>query len=175
MARPRGPRIPATCEFCGKVFQDTPWRRHPYCSASCYNQTRNHFTLEAPTEWHCTRCGKSEPFVTFSIRTSGHTASECKTCTRLRLANWQKQHPEVTRRNNIKAKFGISPEEYNSLGNVCAVCRRQVSGSGRHIDHDHSTGEIRGVLCINCNMALGLTHDDADWLDNLANYLRTHS
>ena len=42
-------------------------------------------------------------------------------------------------------------------GNCCAVCRRDVPGSSRgwFTDHNHATGEVRGVLCINCNTFIG--------------------
>jgi hypothetical protein len=41
-----------------------------------------------------------------------------------------------------------------------------------HIDHDHITGKVRGLLCTQCNIALGMTHDDPGLLTKLAEYLR---
>ena len=55
-------------------------------------------------------------------------------------------------------------------GGTCAVC----SGPAQHVDHDHETGEVRGVLCFNCNQALGNARDDAAVLRRLARYLELH-
>ncbi len=53
------------------------------------------------------------------------------------------------------------------------------TGSGRvrrlSIDHDHNTGDIRGLLCHNCNVAIGHLNDDPELLDAAAGYLRTAS
>lgn len=54
----------------------------------------------------------------------------------------------------------------------CAICRRAFTPSRRpRLDHDHGTGEIRGVLCNSCNGLIGLLNEDAQWLKNAAEYL----
>lgn len=60
-------------------------------------------------------------------------------------------------------------------GYKCAACPAPVSdrGRGSHIDHDHSTGVVRGVLCQGCNVALGNVKDNPETLERLAAYLRT--
>lgn len=77
-----------------------------------------------------------------------------------------------------KKNYGITPERFEALlasqGGKCAVCRTpEPRGKATwHLDHDHETGAVRGVLCITCNIALGMLHDDparcraaADYLD----------
>ena len=56
-------------------------------------------------------------------------------------------------------------------GGTCAVC----SGPAQHVDHDHETGEVRGILCFNCNQALGNVRDNPDVLRGLARYLDLHN
>ncbi len=60
-------------------------------------------------------------------------------------------------------------------GNACASCRTTTNGtSGRAmpVDHDHATGEIRGILCTACNQAVGHVYDNIERLEALAAYLR---
>lgn len=55
--------------------------------------------------------------------------------------------------------FGIKPMEYRDLvarqGGLCALCETPVSGKNCHLDHDHISGHVRGILCAGCNLALG--------------------
>lgn len=90
------------------------------------------------------------------------------------------------RRNNwIKTTYHIGMEEvYNLLnlqGGKCAICGAVLSFGAKvkndqpHIDHDHSTGRIRGLLCSKCNTAIGMLHDDISLVQSALNYLTTHS
>jgi len=57
-------------------------------------------------------------------------------------------------------------------GGGCAVDKtHKMRGSNWHIDHDHRTGAVRGILCGNCNKALGYAHDHPATLRALADYL----
>jgi hypothetical protein len=53
-------------------------------------------------------------------------------------------------------RYGIGAAEFDELdaqqGGVCAICGRE---SPEHVDHDHETGKVRGILCFNCNGGLG--------------------
>lgn len=72
--------------------------------------------------------------------------------------------------------YGITPEQVETLalgqGGVCAACG-EVPGNknGFHVDHDHSTGKIRGLLCHGCNLALGNLKDDPARISGLYEYL----
>jgi hypothetical protein len=74
-------------------------------------------------------------------------------------------------------KYGISLEYYQGLlqkqGGVCACCYVDLRDHTPHLDHDHATGIIRGILCHHCNVALGLVRDDVRVLRNLIAYLET--
>jgi len=74
--------------------------------------------------------------------------------------------------------YGITEKQYNDLlkkqGRACAVCRNPVLEGDRNlaVDHNHKTGEIRGLLCFRCNHTVVGRHTDADLLESAANYLR---
>ena len=78
----------------------------------------------------------------------------------------------------IRRQYGISLEEYYKLidyqNGGCAICGREQEPDGRKlsIDHDHSTGKVRGVLCYACNKALGMFYDKPERLEKAAEYLR---
>jgi hypothetical protein len=70
----------------------------------------------------------------------------------------------------------LAPERYDEMvaeqGGLCAICRAAPTGQlGLMIDHNHTTGEVRGLLCGACNTGLGLFLDDPDLLERAAAYL----
>lgn len=76
-----------------------------------------------------------------------------------------------------KAKnYCVSPqkvEEYLKIKN-CEICEVHVSGNRHYIDHNHETGELRGVLCPSCNSALGKFHDSQVMLNKAIDYLKKY-
>ena len=72
-------------------------------------------------------------------------------------------------------KYGLAQSEMEALlaqHGVCAICGTDKWGrKGPQIDHDHATGRIRGVLCANCNLALGNFMDDPDRIRAALAYL----
>jgi len=83
------------------------------------------------------------------------------------------------RNEQLKHLYGITLDDFNSLsasqGHCCKVCTRPAS-LNRHgslyVDHCHSTGRIRGLLCTNCNTAIGLLRDCPERLNAAINYLK---
>lgn len=75
------------------------------------------------------------------------------------------------------AKFGLSLEDYNQMINnqqgKCAICG--ISDTQLCVDHDHSTGKVRGLLCHNCNHGIGKFQDDIKLLNKAINYLKCQS
>lgn len=92
----------------------------------------------------------------------------------------------MVRESQIKSKFGITTREYNKMlrqqGGVCAICHnpeQRCSGPGTSdhlcVDHDHTTGVVRGLLCRNCNSAIGLVGDDVERLLSCIVYLKKNA
>lgn len=76
----------------------------------------------------------------------------------------------------IRSKYGIGIEEYNSMlekcDNQCQVCGKPHSEEKPlHIDHDHKTGKVRGLLCNSCNYGLGFFKDDIEIMKKATKYL----
>lgn len=84
---------------------------------------------------------------------------------------------EVRRNQLLKKNFGITLEEYNKMfaeqNGVCAICHKHVESDIRAlaVDHCHTTGVIRGLLCRFCNQAIGHFKDSEELLQNAIIYL----
>ncbi len=86
--------------------------------------------------------------------------------------------PDQSRFYNLKYNYGITYEEFKDLEqrqeNSCAICKKPehlTPQSRLHIDHDHETGKVRGLLCMSCNTGLGHLKDDIELLRNSIKYL----
>jgi hypothetical protein len=76
----------------------------------------------------------------------------------------------------LKTRYKISLDDYQNLlvgqNGLCAICK-QPPNPGKHlaVDHDHTTGKIRGLLCNSCNLALGMLKDNKDTIQSALDYL----
>lgn len=76
----------------------------------------------------------------------------------------------------VLRQYGLNPEDlarlYDAQDRKCAGCGRSIDlQKNTHIDHDHVTGLVRGILCRGCNVALGAVHDSPETLRSLVHYL----
>lgn len=84
----------------------------------------------------------------------------------------------VARDKHLRKTYGVTLAEVEAMGATCHSCGAGPSDEGTysqrtlHVDHDHATGRVRGMLCHACNLALGFAHEDPDRLESLAAYLR---
>ena len=157
------------CESCGKLFQPKSTGKgatpNLYCSQQCFADDR---WADAKTriEKACSGCGVIKPLEAFHVcnRNLDGRQSQCKDC-----------HSAI-QSDRAFLRFGITREQYDEIleaqGGVCAICK-EVCNSGRRlaVDHDHETGEVRGLLCGNCNTAIGKFHDNTDYLRAAIAYL----
>jgi hypothetical protein len=101
----------------------------------------------------------------------------------LGVIKWRKENPEKctvnSRKSHLKLKYGMTVEEFDSLfqkqNGKCAICLRSHIPGKRpwHIDHDHKTGKIRGILCKHCNVMLGMSQENTEVLNSAISYVRT--
>lgn len=96
----------------------------------------------------------------------------CRACGRRKQSEYRKRDPLAQVWRQRRHRYGIEREAYEAMladqGGVCAICGRDEK---LVIDHDHETGEIRGLLCHRCNFALGAVEDDTAILANAIAYL----
>ena len=129
----------------------------------------------------CTCCRKAHPLSNYSKNKSYSDGLSiyCKPCIRAKNATYRSKNPEATRANNLKSKFGLTLDEYDTMlsdqGGACAICGTDTPGGhGRfHVDHNHDTGENRGLLCHHCNVGLGHFRDSIATLSAAITYLST--
>jgi hypothetical protein len=119
-------------------------------------------------------CGQVKPLEEFprnkNSKDGRHTY--CKPCHNARGRETIQRLHGNSRHYLLKKRYGIGADEFDELvrqqGGVCAICGRE---NPEHVDHDHDTGEVRGILCFNCNGGLGQFRDSIDALRAAAAYL----
>ena len=90
----------------------------------------------------------------------------CRSCSRKHT--WQ----ERKRRTGMTRPFFLSL--WKKHKGRCELCRVRLTQLGAHVDHDHKTGKIRGLLCNNCNRGLGHFQDNPLVLRLAASYVERH-
>lgn len=138
----------------------------------------------------CAKCKKCLPETEFSVLKNGRRIKRCRRCQDIYL-KWTAKNREIGRRHNkarrddgrqrewrLNTQYKISSEYYGELfkkqHGCCAICRSSDPG-GKHkvfvVDHNHETGEVRGLLCGACNRGIGYLKDDKNVLVQAVQYL----
>ena len=88
---------------------------------------------------------------------------------------WRKGHPEAWRAGHLRRKYGLRDGEYEAIfeaqRGACAICGNTQKGKHLAVDHDHTTGAVRGLLCEHCNHLLGYMRDDPATIQSAIDYL----
>lgn len=142
--------------------------------------------VEVPTETTtriCSCCNLEKELGLFGNSKTGIAGKKgtCKKCESDASNRYNKRNRHKVRqigRRVALRKLGLTPEQYEALleaqGRSCAICgATKAGGKGAFpVDHCHRTGAVRGILCTNCNLVLGLVKDDSARLEKAAAYLR---
>jgi hypothetical protein len=134
----------------------------------------------------CSLCKEPKPASHFSKHSTGTLGvhAYCKPCfnaykvQRRKTGVWQNREKKYNDRHNIEKLYDVSIAEYREMvrkaDGVCEICGGLPKGKGRlSIDHCHTTGRIRGVLCGPCNSVLGMAQESEDILNKAVSYLRS--
>ena len=137
----------------------------------------------------CTGCKVEKTLEEFWIDkgTKSGLRSLCKSCDRAyrqsergrkvqKKYNGTYKRRKVNRKAALKRKYGITIEDYDrrlkSQNGLCAICQTAPSKKRKlFVDHCHKTGKVRGLLCHNCNRALGMLKDSSKSAYRAAKYL----
>lgn len=162
-------------------YMDTPLKRCSRCRehlppANFYTDALRRDGL-SPRCKPCTRAAKAES----NARRKAANPEAWAERRRGYVAAYKARHPERTaaqdRSRNLRRKYGMTPEQYATLldeqGGGCAVCGAPPPEDGRPlvVDHSHTTGVNRGLLCDRCNLAIGHLRDRADLALAASEYL----
>lgn len=134
----------------------------------------------------CIECGKENnkrPEVKAQKNKSAAKFRQTK-----RYKDYQKEYHKTeayklkTKRWNFKIRYGITIEEFDRMteeqNGVCVICGKKETKKNQYrlthlaVDHDHETEKIRGLLCHNCNVALGMVKEDIVILEKMKQYLQ---
>jgi hypothetical protein len=135
------------------------------------------------------------PCITEGCNEATHSKGLCKRCydsqrhkkpenvTKRRIRDRQKpKNPEHNKRKNLLRAYGITLEQYyeavESCYNQCEICENFPSGKRQHsvlhVDHCHTTQELKGLLCSPCNVGIGAFHNDIQIMESAKQYLILH-
>jgi hypothetical protein len=123
----------------------------------------------------CKGCNESLPIDVFvkDRRNKDGRGSRCKPCVNAAAV----YNPDRQRKYKLKHFYGITPDKYNEMyveqEGACEICLKKFSKL--HVDHCHDSGKVRGLLCHNCNVALGHLGDNLSILQNAISYLAKHA
>lgn len=132
----------------------------------------------------CSSCKEEKNFSEFNKSKLGKFGihNQCRQCTKLWKPSSEalKISRQKTREWNRKKLSGFTQEDFDNKlkeqGYKCAICGTVDPGKTNwHADHDHKTGQKRGVLCHKCNTGLGLLKDDVDVLCAAIEYLNHYT
>ena len=127
----------------------------------------------------CSKCTQTKPLSEFYPRATGYR-SWCKACYKSNRPERTEEFKAKEKCRTLKRRYGISLEEFERIlktqSSRCAICSTdQEPKQGWHTDHDHGTGKVRGILCHNCNLLLGLSGDRTSTLKAAIDYLNAHA
>ena len=121
-------------------------------------------------EKKCPQCDSFKPLSEFSRDKARKDGLQCycKPC-KAKYARACPTRPEVARKSRFRRQYGIEGDDLRVVDAIkfCAICY----GPAEVIDHCHTSGKVRGVLCNGCNTTLGKMHDSPELLRRAAEYL----
>ena len=140
----------------------------------------------------CIKCNETKDLSNFSFRNfklkDGSIKSRpypyCKPC-RVKLngesfRKMGKKRCKTTQKDyKLRSKYDITLSDFHKQmefqNNVCAICKGQFESERKtHVDHCHSTGKIRGILCSACNHALGMFKDNVETMQTALDYIKNN-
>lgn len=117
----------------------------------------------------CAKCLLPKPIGEFKPNDRGYKGHNpyCASCKR-----------DIEYRQELRRNYGLTTEEYKAMlhkqQGCCAICHKPDPERRLSVDHDHTTGKVRGLLCCACNRAIGSLNDDPALCLAASEYLKEH-
>lgn len=127
----------------------------------------------------CTKCGETKKLIEFhkDNRAKSGRQSSCIECGKLEHQRLRGYYRDW----HLQNKYGITHKDYlqlkESQDNKCKICgiaEEHCENQRFAVDHDHDSGEVRGLLCKKCNQAIGLLQDSSSFAKAAYRYLKEH-
>jgi hypothetical protein len=104
---------------------------------------------------------------------------------RKHILNFRKNNPNANRNKHYKNRYGITVEQYEAMAKVqnylCAICKQPESKKRKDgttmilsVDHNHTTGKVRELLCVRCNLFIGHLETTGASIESVKEYLVKH-
>lgn len=125
----------------------------------------------------CPTCGIEQPIANFYTQ-----KRQCRICIRDHQRRFRAARPDYHHGRNLKQRYGITVDEYHAIiasqNFACAICEVEIPDKLEYkgkrpvaVDHNHETGEVRGILCSSCNLVLGYARENTHTLYKAIVYL----
>jgi RNA polymerase-binding transcription factor DksA len=159
-----------TCNNCGIVKPLDDYYRNPRGRGGLRPECKD-CTKERRREWYIRNSAREVERVR-----QWALANPEKVAERIAAAKGSEQKKLADRKSHLKRKYGMTIADYERMfdaqGGVCAICGEpRPEERTLHVDHDHETGVIRGLLCFRCNNALGDFREEYELFQRAADYL----
>jgi len=139
-------------------------------------------------EKSCNKCGIVKPISDYYVKKKGKKGQnlyygQCKKCINaLNLKNYYGatedqvlKRKENNLRTHLNRKYGLTLEDFSAMvlkqNNKCEICSCDMQDDAQ-VDHNHTTGKVRALLCRPCNMSLGLLKENTETLYNMISYIK---
>lgn len=173
-----------------RSHSSTADRRYPYCIPCHRQRNRERYYRRVEGDLRdlrrtrpsspqvvrvCPDCGERKPAGEFAAkkRSADGLHTYCKKCNTARGVRSATRLYGSTRGYHLMRRYGLTDEEVRAQTalqrGLCAICREAPAA---HVDHDHTSGRARGMLCFNCNGGLGQFFDDPVRLSRAIDYLK---
>jgi len=135
--------------------------RCPLCGSNFTDKDIRSMNPDTKSERYCIACDEYKPKDHFYKNINKYHQSKCKEC--------------MVIEKRIST-YNLTPEDFKEIlqsqNNTCAICKKAFTATP-HIDHDHRSGDVRGLLCRSCNIGIGHFEDDTERLKNAISYLES--
>ena len=137
-----------------------------------------HSSLKMRSKPNCPDCGESDISKFYVDPKGRRTNARCKKCHKNNCSKrWHSKTQIEKQASRVHSMYGITPEQYFALYDLqkgkCAICLTEpTTKRGLHVDHCHTTKQVRGLLCHGCNVALGSFGDNVSLLEKAILYLK---